>query len=500
MGTLLFGCGPGNSVPTNVTQASDIITLFSSSSNSVPLGGNVTLNWVARPVQATASLTCRLIIKTSTANSEDVVACEASLEVSPIVDSQYQLVAVQGTEQYLSDILSITVESSGQNQAPYVSGEEYELARGTRLSVSAADGVLSNDVDVNGDSLSAKLVEDVLYGELTLSADGSFSYQHDNSSHLLDFFTYVATDGKEDSSTVTVILTITEPLPKLGTQPDSYELIVGTTLLIDKASGVLANDGLDSDVTAELSKDTANGKLTLNKDGSFSYSHTGSAATTDSFSYIAVKGSQQSEPTTVNLTIKAEPQPEPEPEPTPEVLTIPIRTSGDDTEEYDLVSRSPGEMFPDSPDLDIGSDGAGDKLVGLRFTDIGLEPGTKIKDAYIQFQADESDRSNGSPKVAIYLIDEANAAPFSTSKRGLSSRKWKFMSTWEPKSWPKFSERGERQQLDVTKLVQTALDHADWKSGNAIAIVLDNYRGGLRVAESFDENPKGAASLVITTR
>ncbi len=493
---ILIACGPNASVPNNVTQASDIITLFNANNTNINSGDVVKLSWTAKPITAEPPLVCSLLSKSSTSETNEAVECESSLEVAPLVDTSFQLLAQQGLERYLSETLSITVLASEQNQAPFVSGDEYQLPQGGKLTVSADKGVLANDIDANNDVMTVKLVENVRYGELNLAQDGSFSYQHDASTHLLDYFTYIASDGKADSTTVTVLLTINAALPRLETKPDSYELLASTTLTIDKANGVLANDGLSSDVSVKLDEKPAHGSLSLNEDGSFSYTHDGTASTTDSFSYIAIKAGQSSESTKVSLSIKAQP----EPVPTPKVLTIPIRTSGDDTEEFDLLSRSPGEMTPTSPDLDIGSDGAGDKLVGLRFTDIALAPGTEIKSAYLQFQADESDKSNGSPRVAIYLIDEANAAPFSTAKRGLSSRAWKFMLAWEPKSWPKLSERGENQRIDVTKLVETALAKSDWKSGNAIAIVLDNYRGGLRVAESYDEDPKGAATLVITTK
>ena len=43
------------------------------------------------------------------------------------------------------------------------------------LSVSAVDGVLHNDTDIDGDVLAAILVEGVHHGSLSLAGDGSFS-------------------------------------------------------------------------------------------------------------------------------------------------------------------------------------------------------------------------------------------------------------------------------------------------------------------------------------
>ena len=483
-----LACGPGASSPEPVYQSSDIITLFEASTQQIHEGESLSLSWSAKSLLPHAPLTCFLLSQTDLLESEQEVACEASLELSLSQDTNFQLLAIQGLERYLSNVIPVTVTAAQQNQAPFVTGDEYQVAVGGKLVVSAAEGVLANDRDVNGDPMSVKLVQDSLYGELNLAADGSFSYQHDASTHLRDFFTYIATDGKADSSTVTVILTI-DPVKKLEPKADRYELLSGTTLRVDRARGVLANDDLADDARAELLRSVEHGVLSLNDDGSFSYTHDASPSDSDSFSYRALSSGQSSEPIEVTLSIT----------PVPGILSIPIRSGADDTEEYDLSSRSPGLMFPDSPDLDMGSDSAGDKLVGLRFTDIPLAAGTKIKLAYVQFQADDRDGSSGSPRIAVYLIDEANAAPFSTADKSLSSRRQRFISVWEPKSWSKQRERGERQQLDVTRLVETALSKSDWRSGNAIAMVLDNYRGGLRAAESFEGNPQGAATLIIHT-
>src|SRR5207253_6729586 len=72
----------------------------------------------------------------------------------------------------------------------------------------AAPGVLGNDGDVDGDTLGAVLVAGPAHGNLTLHANGSFTYTPAANYNGGDSFTYKASDGQADSNVATVSLTI----------------------------------------------------------------------------------------------------------------------------------------------------------------------------------------------------------------------------------------------------------------------------------------------------
>ena len=72
---------------------------------------------------------------------------------------------------------------------------------------------------------------------------------------------------------------------------------------------------------AELVTDVANGALTLNSDGTFSYTHDGSKTTSDSFTYKANDGALDSNTVTVTVTVN----------PAPPNVTLVTRDSGNDT-------------------------------------------------------------------------------------------------------------------------------------------------------------------------
>ena len=64
--------------------------------------------------------------------------------------------------------------------------------------VLASTGVLSNDTDVEGNTLTAIKVEDPSNGTLTMNSDGSFTYTPSTNFNGMDSFTYKVNDGALD--------------------------------------------------------------------------------------------------------------------------------------------------------------------------------------------------------------------------------------------------------------------------------------------------------------
>jgi len=73
-----------------------------------------------------------------------------------------------------------------------------------------APGVLSNDTDPDGDPLTVTVVDDVEHGELKLATDGRFKYEPDDGFSGTDTFTYTASDGQLTSAPATVTITVAE--------------------------------------------------------------------------------------------------------------------------------------------------------------------------------------------------------------------------------------------------------------------------------------------------
>jgi len=88
---------------------------------------------------------------------------------------------------------------------------------------------------------------------------------------------------------------------------DVYGTIGSDRPLVVAAPGVLANDtDADQDsLTASLAEDASHGTVTLNPDGSFTYTPDEDYVGTDTFTYTANDGTTASAPATVTITISA---------------------------------------------------------------------------------------------------------------------------------------------------------------------------------------------------
>ncbi len=123
------------------------------------------------------------------------------------------------------------------------------------------------------------------------------------------------TSDLSDPINITVTLPVNHPPVA---QNDSYTAMAGQTLTVDALHGILLNDS-DQDLTpltAIKASDPAHGSLTLNQDGSFSYTPANGFSGTDSFTYKANDGANDSNVATVTITVGA---------PTAACLTTPVR-------------------------------------------------------------------------------------------------------------------------------------------------------------------------------
>lgn len=180
------------------------------------------------------------------------------------------------------------------NDVPVGNNDFYTISEDVTLPVSGA-GVLANDSDADGDTLSARLISDVSQGTLTLGADGRFTYRPTTNFYGIDTFSYSPTDGGSTGAVTIVTINVTPvndgpPTPNndaFATQEDVQ--------LAQSAPGIFLNDvDVDGDgLNAKLVSNVSYGSLNFSVDGSFIYTPNPNFYGTDSFTYCLIDGAAE---------------------------------------------------------------------------------------------------------------------------------------------------------------------------------------------------------------
>lgn len=179
--------------------------------------------------------------------------------------------------------------------------DSYSTAPGVALSVSANNGVLANDAG-NG-PLSVELVSNAGSGFLLLGNNGGFFYFPNPGFVGTDSFTYRVRRGAALSNVATVTINVNGAPVATA---DSFTTAENTTLNVDAANGVLANDtdpNTGTTLTAVLDGNVSSGTLTLEPSGAFRYVPAAGFFGTVTFSYHANDGELNSNTATVTITV-----------------------------------------------------------------------------------------------------------------------------------------------------------------------------------------------------
>lgn len=194
------------------------------------------------------------------------------------------------------------------NNAPTANSDQYSVSAYGSLNA-YWPGVLANDWDPEGNSLSVSLYSGPTYGSLSLYGDGTFYYST-GLAGVQDSFSYTVFDGSSWSAPATVYLDVASDSGGYGggnSSPaanDDYFSVSGYGSIYVGNSGVLGND-YDPEggaLTASLISGPSYGSLTLNADGTFSYS-AGYSNQSDQFSYSVSDSYGATASATVYLTI-----------------------------------------------------------------------------------------------------------------------------------------------------------------------------------------------------
>ena len=174
-------------------------------------------------------------------------------------------------------------------------------------------------------------------------------------------------------------------------------------------------------------------------------------------------------------------------------VSLPIQTSffytnnfvsvnevGDDAEEVD------GSVFLIDEDLDLGDD-----LVGLRFPNVNIPQGVKIRNAYLTFKSEQVSVAIGSVRIKG---QKGNALPFEETTNNLSARpKTSASVSWSP-TW--LFGGLSKETEDLSSIVQEIVNQTDWNKNSAMAFFVENG-GNLGSRDALPFERGGRTSLFI---
>ncbi|MEL6111144.1 MAG: Ig-like domain-containing protein, partial [Planctomycetota bacterium] len=151
-------------------------------------------------------------------------------------------VATDGVQS--SDSATITFDV---NYTPESTFDRFSTALDTPLTLAAGDGLLVNDLDSDNDLLSVIPHGQPNNGNVTIWADGSFTYTPNTGFVGVDSFSYVTTDGALSTEPTLVVVEVALPtLDGISARASHSSVVAGDTILI---SGNVLGDYLPDRVT-----------------------------------------------------------------------------------------------------------------------------------------------------------------------------------------------------------------------------------------------------------
>jgi len=206
-----------------------------------------------------------------------------------------------------TDQATVNITVNAVNDAPHAVNDSVTTAEDTAVVIAA----LANDSDPEDNILIIDSVTQGQNGAVVINTDGTVSYTPEGNFFGIDSFDYTINDGNNGTASATVYISVgvVNDVPQATNDVYTTDEDVAIVIASSTLPALLDNDSdLDDDnltVNTIPITDVEHGALTLNIDGSFTYTPTSNYNGSDSFVYEVSDGVGGTDQATVNITVNA---------------------------------------------------------------------------------------------------------------------------------------------------------------------------------------------------
>lgn len=259
---------------------------FDPTTNDIePDGDDLLVTSVTQPANGTA-----------TVNADGTVTYTPNDAFTGVDTFTYSACDANGCD---SATVTVFVEPAA-NEAPTATDDAETTALDTPVSI----GILANDSDPEGGTLSVTELVDPVNGTVVLNGDGTVTYTPDAGYEGPDSFVYEICDDHGQCDRATVNLTVGDANAAPVGGDDEGETPEGTAVTLN----VLANDGdPDGDtLTVNTVSTPGNGTATINTDGTIVYTPNPGFTGVDTFTYEVCDDANECDTVVVTVNVRDE--------------------------------------------------------------------------------------------------------------------------------------------------------------------------------------------------
>ncbi len=216
----------------------------------------------------------------------------------PDFNGQDQFVFTAANSHGQSNKATVTITVQPTNDSPVARPASYTTTAGSPVTGSL------NGLDPDGNPLSYTLVAPPTGGTVNITANGSFTYVPQSGWSGTDGFSFKVNDGTTDSNVAFVRVTVNS----VNHAPTASDMAVTVSPGATVSGRLMASDPESDSLNYTLISSPVQGTVTVNNDGSFSYTASRNATESDSFTYRATDGNSSSNIATVRVVVSTQAQ------------------------------------------------------------------------------------------------------------------------------------------------------------------------------------------------